>query len=326
MHDHVLTTPVNVLPPMLHSEEAQCPDDDWTGLCDRAERRKRQNRLNVRAHRKKKALEALQKQKDQPKDDGDFSWERAVKTTSSAPSIQILQWNPLAKSYQRKLEEQSKSSENESEIADGEDLQAMVRPSRRRPSSSKLRAKSKFLGTIPPYYRNPANWFPLYRDHLIPLVYYNVFRATITNIHILSLTSLLESPCTPDLHTTPLFPAPSSIPPTLLPTALQNSTVHESWIDIFPSGGMRDNAIRYRDTFDHHEMCIDLVGCSESTQCSDQPGIIAWSDPWHPDGWEVTEKFVRKWGFLLKGCEDVMRATNRWREMRDEEPLVWELE
>ncbi|KAK1855264.1 hypothetical protein CCHR01_02166 [Colletotrichum chrysophilum] len=89
---------------------------------------------------------------------------------------------------------------------------------------------------------------------------------------------------------------------------------------------MRDNAIRYRDSYDHHEMCIDLVGCSDSTQCSDQPGIIAWSDPWHPDGWEVTEKFVAKWGFLLKGCEDVMRATNRWREMRDEEPLVWELE
>ncbi|KAK1841328.1 hypothetical protein CCHR01_16034, partial [Colletotrichum chrysophilum] len=164
---------------MLHSGEAQCPDDDWTGLRDRAERRKRQNRLNVRAH--------------------NFSWERAVQTAGSAPRIQILQWVPPAKSCQLGPEDQSKSSGNENEVADAQEVHAIVRSSRHRPSTSKLRAKSKLPGTIPPYYRNPANWFPLYRDHLIPLVYYNVFRATITNIHILSLTSLLESPCTPDL-------------------------------------------------------------------------------------------------------------------------------
>jgi hypothetical protein len=32
--------------------QAEDPEDDWTGLRDAASRRKRQNRLNVRAYRK----------------------------------------------------------------------------------------------------------------------------------------------------------------------------------------------------------------------------------------------------------------------------------
>ncbi|KAF6799588.1 hypothetical protein CSOJ01_12401 [Colletotrichum sojae] len=307
--------PVNMLPPMLHSSEARCPDDDWTGLRDRAERRKRQNRLNVRAHRKKKALEARQKQKEASRASGT----PALGPPASGPPIQILQWVPPTAPTRAKIQLLSRSS-SEDDIP-VRNTQAVVRsPDRRRPSRFGPRQKT---GRKPPYFQTPDRWFPLYRDHLIPLVYYNVFRATITNINILSLTFLID--CNTDLENTPLFPAPSQVPPTLLPTAFQRSTPHEAWIDIFPSGAMRDNAIRYRDSFDHSKLCMDLVGCQEG-QAGDQPGIIAWSDPWHPDGWEVTEKFVEKWGFLLKGCEDHMRATNRWRAMRDEEPLVWELE
>lgn len=39
------------LTPMQQLAHAKEPDDDWTGLKDRAERKKRQTRLNVRAHR-----------------------------------------------------------------------------------------------------------------------------------------------------------------------------------------------------------------------------------------------------------------------------------
>lgn len=45
-HDDVLA-----IAPMQQLVDASGPDDDWTGLRDRAERRKRQTRLNVRAHR-----------------------------------------------------------------------------------------------------------------------------------------------------------------------------------------------------------------------------------------------------------------------------------
>ncbi|TFB02103.1 hypothetical protein CCMA1212_005960 [Trichoderma ghanense] len=58
---------------------------------------------------------------------------------------------------------------------------------------------------------------------------------------------------------------------------------------------------------------------------SAETGILSWSDPWEITGWEFTEKFVTKWGFLLQGCPDVVAAANNWRALRGEEPLVVEL-
>lgn len=52
-----------------------------------------------------------------------------------------------------------------------------------------------------------------------------------------------------------------------------------------------------------------------------ESGIISWSDPWEATGWEATELFVKKWGFLLRGCEDVLKASNQWRERRGEDSL-----
>lgn len=82
----------------------------------------------------------------------------------------------------------------------------------------------------------------LSRDHLIPLAQYNVFRATLTNMSILSLTTRIPqkqkpSPC---LRIGPLFPAPAEPPPSLAPTPLQLSVPHELWIDILPHGTLCD--------------------------------------------------------------------------------------
>ncbi|KAK2029816.1 hypothetical protein LX32DRAFT_587948 [Colletotrichum zoysiae] len=150
---------------------------------------------------------------------------------------------------------------------------------------------------VPSYLQNTTLWSPLYRDHLTPLIYYNVFRATITNIHILSLTSLITSSCTPEQYEAIIFPPTSTIPPTLLPTKLQRATPHEPWIDILPSVAMRDNAIKFRADYDQHDLCGDLIGCEGDETCLGEPGIIVWSDPWHSDGWEVTEKFVQNGAF-----------------------------
>lgn len=173
--------------------------------------------------------------------------------------------------------------------------------------------------------------FPLSRDHLIPLIEFNIYRASITNMTILGLFSL-TSGCSCQYASLTLFPTPppadeTAIPDSLKPTPMQLATPHEPWIDILPSGRMRDNAIMRSHTFTNEEFCKDILG----GMCGGKPGgldggLVVWSNPWEPSGWELTEGFARKWSFLLEGCEDMFVATNRWRAMRHEEPLVfWEV-
>ena len=53
-------------------------------------------------------------------------------------------------------------------------------------------------------------------------------------------------------------------------------------------------------------------------------GLLVWGEPWEVGSWEVSEGFVGRWGFLLRGCGEMVRATNGWREGRGEEALVVE--
>jgi hypothetical protein len=54
-------------------------------------------------------------------------------------------------------------------------------------------------------------------------------------------------------------------------------------------------------------------------------GILVWGEPCCVDGYEVMEGFLRKWGWLLKGCGELIEASNRWKALRGEEPLVVEV-
>lgn len=126
-----------------------------------------------------------------------------------------------------------------------------------------------------------------------------------------------------------LFPTPAdATPASLLPTPLQQETPHERWIDLMPVPRMRDNAIRWTGRFSARELCEDMVGGlypNFDPARVENNGFLVWADPWDVSGWEVTAGFVRKWGFLLEGCHDVVAATNAWRALRDEDPLVWEV-
>ncbi|KAL6813302.1 hypothetical protein GGI42DRAFT_314118 [Trichoderma sp. SZMC 28013] len=62
-----------------------------------------------------------------------------------------------------------------------------------------------------------------------------------------------------------------------------------------------------------------------ASSTSTELGILSWSDPWDISGWEFTEKFFTKWGYLLQGCPDVINAANKWRTLRGEDPLVVDL-
>lgn len=81
-------------------------------------------------------------------------------------------------------------------------------------------------------------------------------------------------------------------------------------------------------TFDEDALWSDTIGGLFEGYPDDEievRGVIAWSPPWDISGWEVTEGFWRRWGWQFKGCGEVLDATNRWRRMRGEEPLVFKL-
>lgn len=167
--------------------------------------------------------------------------------------------------------------------------------------------------------------FPLSTDHLIPLLQYNTLRGCLTNRQLLNIASENIRLCVDtNLNVLPMPSNQQTVPPTLLPTATQSKVEHEDWVDLIPCPKWRDNVLVALGTFDAEELWQDTIGgLFQGFPASDieHRGIIAWNDPWHASGWELSEGFWWKWGWLLNGCDEVFEATNRWRRKRGEAPL-----
>ncbi|KAF2023251.1 hypothetical protein EK21DRAFT_105426 [Setomelanomma holmii] len=154
---------------------------------------------------------------------------------------------------------------------------------------------------------------------------YNFIRALWANVEVLGLASSQMadddaiSPfnsADPKRADTPTALNPA-LPPGLQPTDLQSSTLHHPWLDLIPIPAMRDNIFRrgLNDT-EEEDLCHDMRG-----RVHQDPGVLVWRDPWDYHGWEVTEDFVRAWGWALVGCSELFLSTNQWRALRGEKPL-----
>jgi hypothetical protein len=188
-------------------------------------------------------------------------------------------------------------------------------------------------------------YFPLPVDHrLFTLIAHNVVRGFLTNQVILqgppifACDILVEDLC----QLTPL-PRPVDIPSSLHPTILQQTVPHPPWVDLFPIAAVRDTVIKSMGMFDGLELCDDSVGMlfKDSKSMNREfemsmrkefqgvdglgnKGLIIWGEPWDAGSWEITEDFLMRWGWMFRNCyEEVLKATNHWRSMRSEEPLVW---
>ncbi|CAM1505972.1 Fc.00g116090.m01.CDS01 [Cosmosporella sp. VM-42] len=312
--------------------------DDWTALDDAQERRKRQNRLNQRAARRRQRL-------NEERRDG-----------SNAKPTRVV--HP------------SHSSNGSSQVASG-----------------------SCIGPVVPSCQSADLYFPLTPDHhLLHVVSLNVTRAILTNYSIIcsiplpttsfcSVRRIFKLPAPHDIlsghntiaDTTALN---SLLPPSLMPTQLQQQVPHLGWVDLFPSPQLRDNLILALETcqIDEDDFVMDLMGdvydslcCTGENEGGDpeqsdsrnidsvyfttqmdprvtttdngtptrppdsgnswtgEPGLLSWSDPWEISGWELTERFAKKWGYLLQSCPDVITAANKWRMIRGEQPLVVEV-
>ncbi len=166
-------------------------------------------------------------------------------------------------------------------------------------------------------------YFPLSPDHkLITLVQYNALRGMQTNVMILSLQHELSLDCDLALRVPALPYSIHERPPNLAPTLLQQTVPYPRWIDIVPHPQLRDNLILFHGQFDEDDLCDDLVGgLYDGYDDVELRGMMIWGEPWAEDGWEISEGFMRKWGFLLTGCDSLLKATNRWRELRGERRL-----
>ncbi|KAG5664891.1 hypothetical protein KAF25_008625 [Fusarium avenaceum] len=262
--------------------EALSARDDWTGTKDAAARRRAQTRLNMRAYRKRKAQE------------------RKTEALSDA----MIKSEPLVECWDIKQESMSTISAS----------RATQLYSKRTPV---LPIRSK---------RTQFNFvFPLSPDHLITLLQYNALRALAVNRTLIS--GILTTPLDCDVETVHVVPYPTnpdSVPSALLPTILQQTIPHGDWVDMFPCAEGRDNLIRAAGTFDEDELWDDCIGGLYEGYPDDEMerrGMIAWSPPWDISGWEMSEGFVRKWGWLFKGLPGPLEATNRWRIGRGEEPF-----
>jgi hypothetical protein len=180
--------------------------------------------------------------------------------------------------------------------------------------------------------------FPLSMDHKITLIQYNVYRAFKQNK---ALIREWIPNCTAQ-SVVPAIPT-DQVPLSLQPTYLQQVTPHPVWITSFPCAKVRDNIVQRQFEVDWEDLMNDLFGLLYPDQiddvdgkflkyqegdfndpsdiAADGKGIIVWGQPWDLDSWEITPYFLRRWGWMVKGCPEIIQASNKWRALRDERPL-----
>lgn len=160
-------------------------------------------------------------------------------------------------------------------------------------------------------------------DHLLTLTKVNVFRACGHNLQLLgfSMDNMEDDAVSP--FNTAAAPEESSpvendtIPLSLRPTKMQRAVPHHPWLDFFPLPKMRDNLIQAGDNWDDERLCHDIMGFWDTTSSGDA-GLLVWGEPWDIRNWEVTEAFLKKWQWVVRGCPELMNATNAWRAKRGE--------
>ncbi|KAJ5279511.1 Protein of unknown function DUF3425 [Penicillium angulare] len=172
------------------------------------------------------------------------------------------------------------------------------------------------------YERNSPNV-----DHLISVSRFNIQRAIIDNTRAMGMTMKSLQPddaisifnlSQPNL----MNPIPeAAIPPSLRPTMRQREIPHHPWLDFFPFPNLRDNLISAQDEIDDDDLCHDLMAFWDTRNTG--ATLLVWGPSWEPTSWEVTPAFLEKWGFLLRGCGDILRSTNQWRVKRGERPIIW---
>ncbi|KAJ6031454.1 hypothetical protein N7540_002186 [Penicillium herquei] len=263
------------------------PEEDWSGITDPKTRRRLQNRINQRARLETQRYNGSPKKRHQST------------TLAAAPRIEQTLEEPTVIDF--------------ASLKKIEDVHILEANS---PATKITMARLEL--TALQYYTlgSPRT------DLLLNLISLNFTRALMENIRILGLTSdqLHDDAISPFSTAGPwLDDSFHNLPITLQPTLIQRFIPHHPWLDLLPDPQMRDNLIIVGDFEEETQLCLDMTGNGSAR--SEMSGIIVWSDPWDPAGWEITESFARSWGWVIANCYNLAHSTNRWRAKRHEGPL-----
>ncbi|KAK2042309.1 hypothetical protein LZ31DRAFT_624118 [Colletotrichum somersetense] len=195
---------------------------------------------------------------------------------------------------------------------------------KKHPELCRLETQIQLIRFAGEAYENYRNGIPR-PGNLTTLVRVNVFHAFVQNVRVLNFDGgwLTYEATSPFNQSGPgLGPAATgnSCPENMRPTRLQLTVEHHPWIDFFPHPKMRDNFLRIvaehgEDYIDEDDLCRDIVDVGAGAGV-EESALIVWGEAWDPRGWEATEPFLKKWGWLLAGCTEVLEGTNYWRQRR----------
>ncbi|CAG7952752.1 unnamed protein product [Penicillium olsonii] len=288
-------------------DETRQPEEDWTGITDPASRRKLQNRLNQRLYRRR----------------------RRAKPSSETPESDLNTTLPVRESIPLAAEQQGVESQQTNIELTGPGNGGQARSLPLIPVSETAKSihdmKWAEIEKIMERYemsarQNYALGSPR-ADQLLTLIQFNVFRALVQNTSMVGFDMdwLGEDAISPWCSRIPESQI-ALCPTNLRPTSLQREVSHHPWIDLFPIPQLRDNLLSCYENFDEMALCNDLVDFYDVSH--EKTGLIVWTSPWQPSGWEVSEDFLHKWSWVVKGCHQLVQSTNYWRSMRGEDPLM----
>lgn len=158
-------------------------------------------------------------------------------------------------------------------------------------------------------------------DHLLTLVKINVYRAFVENMNALGMDvkGWMNADALSPFCTFEPKAFDRVLPNHLQPTAIQRAVPHHPWLDFFPHPRMRDRLIFAGNNYDDEQLCIDIMGFWNPD--AKDPALLVWGQPWDIANWEMSEAFVKKWGWTVQECSELFKSTNRWRAQRGEKRL-----